>query len=112
MWKKPLFAAMAFFAVAVAAAPLSAADRSSPIFGSAKVMTLSKADASKVAGKGNSTAAYYGYMGELLCSRSRPLRFYRELLQLLRGLFRFHLLLLRGRVCRRRVGLLLLRVSQ
>jgi hypothetical protein len=54
------------FAVGVAGSSAVAADKN-PIFGGAKVTTLSKVENAKVAGKG-ANADYYGYYGNLYSS--------------------------------------------
>ena len=47
---------------------MAPASAQSPIFGGAKVTTMSQSEAAKVTGKGNSTAAYYGYLGNYYAS--------------------------------------------
>ncbi len=69
---KKLFAVFAALMIYIGASftPAQAAEQS-PIFGSAKVTTMSKEESSKVAGKGNSTAAYYGYLGGYYASQAQ-----------------------------------------
>ena len=56
-------------AIALFAASTTVQAKDNPIFGGAKVTTMSKADSEKVTGKGGASA-YYGYIGAIYLSNA------------------------------------------